>query len=526
MSAETDQAMKSVAKGGLMLIFGSVASKFIMYFYRVFVAQKLGASDYGLLSLGLAVFSVSIVLTNLGVSDGVQRMISDYIGKNEKNRISTVIWSDLTSTVPLSIIGGITIFLLSDFIAGSIFQKPEAAYILKILAMALPFQIIYKSSVIITKAFREIRYLTYIDRFFKNLVVLGVTVILIYRGYGLMGAVIAHFISITLSCIVMIYLVQTRVYPFLKKRTRNIGGERRRLLNYSWPLFFTSIFGVAMNWADTILLGVLSSSKTVGIYNAAHPTAQAIVIISAGFGTVLFPTVSEYYGKKRKDESFDLTSIYLKWVFMLSFPAMLLTLFFAKPILALLFGGEYIGGAATLSILGVASFVHNMSSHTDVYIKSEDRTKIVLYNSIGAAAINIILNLALIPIYGGVGAAIATTVSIIVISGAAVAETYYLFDVRAYSLKKYTPAFLSAILSISLTYFGLLLVYPNIPGLAMIPAALTFGGLYSFFFIILGGLSDEDILLLKEIDKKIDLDLSLFKNIVRKLMRKNRFQSR
>ena len=49
------EEIKNIAKGSLIILIGIFLSKFLTYIYRAIVARFLGSSDYGLLTLGLAI---------------------------------------------------------------------------------------------------------------------------------------------------------------------------------------------------------------------------------------------------------------------------------------------------------------------------------------------------------------------------------------------------------------------------------------------------------------------------------------
>lgn len=521
MSEEKKDAVRNLAKGGGILIAGTFTSKAIMYLYRLYVAQELGAADYGILSIGLAVFWITASLTHLGVGSGIQRKITDYIGKNQESKIPKVVWGSLAATIPLSLVSATIMFFSADFLALKFFNDPSAASVIRIFALALPFQIINKNMNNLIKAFKQMRYFVYTDRIFLSVFTLGATAGLIYLGYGLTGAVFAQLFGIIFTSLLTIYFAQKKVYPFLSKRTLDIREEGIKLMDYSWPLFLGGIVGLVMGWTDTILLGFFEASETVGVYNAAQPTAQLLTVISGGLGTMLFPLVSEYYGKGETKEAVSLASTGIKWVFASTFPALILMILFARPALKLLFGETYTGGAAALSILGTAYFLGAMTSHAGSFIKSEDRTKLSLYNSVFIALLNLGLNYLLIPIYSQTGAALATAFASTLGSIIALLEVHYLFNINVYRLKDLLPSLLSTLFSAGIVYFTLDNMFKTLPPLMLIPGGMAFGILYLLFFIILGGLSEDDIIVLKQIDERTEQDLTPLKKLLEKLQFRN-----
>ena len=526
MDEEDSKTLRQMAKGGGVLILGAFATKAIMYFYRILVAQELGADAYGVLSQGLAVFWIFMVLSNLGIGAGIQRRVSEYMGKNQKEKIPGVLWASLTMSLPLSLLGAVIMFFGADFLALQFFNDPELSSVLRIFALALPFQMLYKNGASLIKAFREMKYITYVDKLWRSLTTFIITAILIYSGWGIEGAVIAQFAAIATSGILIMYFAQFKVFPFLQRNINWEGHERKDLIKYSWPIFLSGAVGLSTSWADTILLGFYSVSGTVGIYNAAMPTAKMLMVFSAQMGNVIFPTVSEYYGKGEKEKSIELASIGIKWIFFFTFPGLIMMALFPSQILNLLFGSEFTGGAVALSILGTAYFIRTITVHAGSYINSEEMTQLQLYNSIFVSILNVVLNMLLIPgfKFGGIvipelglaGAAIATAFSLTLVSIIAVLEVYFLFDVQPYSIQRFLPATAATTVSAVLTYSVFQSIFETVPKLMLFPALLLFGTSYILLYILLGGISKNDLEIIRSIDNKTGTDFERIVEFIEK----------
>lgn len=509
--------IKKLAAGGGLLIFGSFASKGIMYFYRLITANELGAAEYGLLNLGLSVFWISLTFTQLGLRGGINRKVSEYFGRGETDRIYSTVWTSLKITLPWSVLYSIILFFSAEFIAITAFQKPAMETVIQIFAIAIPFQTLYSQMESTSNALKEVKYIAGVDKIFRSLFITIFTALLFYAGFGLETAIYIQATAAILSGLLMTFLVQKYVLPVFSNIKTLRNKDSVDLLKYSYPLLFSGIIGMVMTWTDTLLLGILDNASTVGVYNAAYPTAQLLTVIAGGFGGLLFPVVSEHYGKGEKKEAIEISSTAIKWVFTSSLPLLLIMVMFATPLLRLLFGETYTSGAPAMAILGTAYFIQSLGNHGETFIKSEDKTKIIFYNSIVAGALNIILNLILIPIYGQTGAALATAFSGTLITLVAVIEAYRLFDVQPYKLRKLVPPTLAGLISAGITYFTVKSMYTKTPEIVLIPAGMMFGILYVALYVGFGGLDEDDLIILSQIEKKIPLELDKTKEIVKKL---------
>jgi O-antigen/teichoic acid export membrane protein len=518
MDKEGNEMLSKIFQTTAIVFAGGIISKALMYLYRIITARALGPEHYGILNLTLTIFWISVNLSNAGANQGIQRKISEAIGKDQEEKVEKFFWSsvDFTLTAAIGIAG--IIFLGSDIIANLIFNKPVLTTYIKIFSLAIPLQVLYTDLASYSKAHKNLIYPMLVDKIYRSGLTLGLTALAIYLGLGLNSLMLIQVFAIATSSLIMAYLAQSKVRPFLRRFSTSRKQERKELIKYSWPLFFSGLIGITMGRIDNIFLGIFDTSETLGVYTAAFPTAQTLMVIGGSLSGILFPTVSEYYAKGMKERSIEITSIALKWIIAASLPALALMVIFARPILTLLFGTAYSSGGTALAILGTAYFIQTTTVYAGSFINSEDRTQIMLYNSLAVAIINIGLNLLLIPRYSATGASAATAFAITIGSLIAVVESYYFFDVQPYRLKDITPAIVSTAVAGILSYGALRSIFDVIPRLALIPGLALFGSIYAITFFLTGGVSDEDIEVLKEIDKDRDIDLETGRKWLKKIL--------
>ena len=135
--SELDNSLKAVAKGTGIGILGIALSKVFGYIYRIIIA-RIGAEQYGLVSMGIAVYALLTTIAILGMGYGVLRFVSYYRRNNESDKIKGVIFSSLNFVIPTGFILAILLFLFSKQIAIIFFNNQELSIIFKIFAIAIP----------------------------------------------------------------------------------------------------------------------------------------------------------------------------------------------------------------------------------------------------------------------------------------------------------------------------------------------------------------------------------------------------
>jgi O-antigen/teichoic acid export membrane protein len=161
---------------------------------------------------------------------------------------------------------------------------------------------------------------------------------------------------------------------------------------------------------DQVMIKNILGNEPAGIYAVAVKISEVWYFIPALICTSLFPSiVSAVYTNKELFEG-RMKKLYFL-MFWLSVGIAIAINIMAHTIITTLFGNAYIGAVTTLQIYiwaGVAVFLRYPSSQ---YLTASNLTKISFYNTLLGAAVNVILNIILIPKVGISGAAIATLIS-------------------------------------------------------------------------------------------------------------------
>ena len=156
----------------------------------------------------------------------------------------------------------------------------------------------------------------------------------------------------------------------------------------------------------------------------------------------------------------------------------------------LLFGPEYLSSAQILVILTIGTLLQSILGAAGPTLTMAGYTKLVLWNTISAFIINFTLNIWLIPIYGILGAAIATFISLTLIGLVRVIQVRIILKINFIDIK-----FLKPILAGLMTYLILFFLKPYILGyhtLATLSIAVSITLLLFGLLIWLMGIEEED----------------------------------
>ncbi len=495
---EESSYLKKILSGALIVLIGTFISKILSYSYRVLVG-RIGTEEYGLLSLGLAISGSLIVISTLGLNIGVQRYVSYYKGKLDNARIKGIITSSLKILLPLSLSFGFILFILSNAVSINLFHNAKLSPILKILAISIPLTVIGDIFLNTIRAFQKVEYEVFTKNLGENFFKLTFTFIFLYLGLGVIGASIAYVIAIFFTCLVAFYLVEKKIFPIFKTKVKSIKSNKE-LLFYSIPLVLNTFVFLVILWTDTIMIGYFKNASEVGIYNAALPTAQLMIVIPNSLVVLFLPILTELYAQKKTQMFGSLYKTVTKWIFGINLSLLLILISFPKEILGIMFGKEYAAGSEVLIIVSICYFIFYLFLTSNRILLALEKTKTVFYITLVGALSNVVLNLLFIPYYGINGAAIATGISLLLMALLLLVSTYKITKVIPFKYN-YLKIISAAIISFFIIkWFKESFTPKSI--VSLIIAALVSLSVYFVMLLILKSFEKEDREMIKSLKPK------------------------
>ena len=364
----------------------------------IWVARYLGATQFGLLNYAIALISILATLAALGLDKIVVR---DLVRKPESAAkiIGTGFLLKLGSGITAFLLASITIFCL----------RPEEK-LTRVLVAIVSGSLIFDA-------------LNIADYWFQSRVQSKYTV----------WAKNSAFIMMTLVRIVLIKIeapLLAFAWAFLGESALTavgfaiayqISGQNLRawranwvlaknLLRESWPLILSNLAIMVYVRVDQVMLGQLTDDRAVGIYAAAARISEVWPFI--GLAIVTSVNASLIEAKKNSEKLYYQKLQYLlNWLAAIVYAIAIPMVFFSTPLILLVFGSEYAPAGPILSVHIWSAMFGFLGLAKSFWIANEGLTVYALATSSSGAALNILLNLWLIPNYREMGAAIATVVS-------------------------------------------------------------------------------------------------------------------
>lgn len=185
----------------------------------------------------------------------------------------------------------------------------------------------------------------------------------------------------------------------------------KSLLKRSLPLMISALSIVVYMKSDLILIGILSSTESIGFYSVSVKCAESLYFLPAIFSQTLFPAVGSFLtlGDDKKG-----VKLFYRQSWLLGVSMMIITVTVLPNVVTLVYGAEFSDSILPIYLLVPASFAVAMGCSTSVWLNLKGYVNLIALRSLVGAITNIILDFALIPHYNINGAAVATSISYLI----------------------------------------------------------------------------------------------------------------
>lgn len=458
---------KSELKSGIILSYINLGlGTIIPFVYTPIMLRILGQAEYGLFSLASSAVSY-LSLLSFGFGSTIIRYISKYRAEGDKKSETAAYGFFLALYCCLAILvmicGTIIAFNIEPIFQRGLSNKELEKMKILVLIMTFNSALSFPNSVVSSMITAHEKYI------FRKLVDMLSTVIAplanliaLYLGFASVGmamaATIIQFLMLPLNIVYCTKRLQIK--PVFTKLPVTLIKE---MLGFSVFVFIGSIVDMLFWSTDKVILGMLSGSVAVAVYNVGSTFNNMVMNLSTSISGVLTPRVTGMVIKETKTE--ELTELFIR-VGRLQFVIIALIVsgftVFGKAFINLWAGVDYADAywVAILTMFPLCVPLIQNTGLTIITAQNKHQFRSIVYLII--AIINVVSTYLIVPYYGILGAAICSGVAYILGQGV-IMNTYYY----------------------KVTGLDIPLFWRNIMKMAIIPVIMSIVGLYIMNLIII-----------------------------------------
>jgi len=441
------------------------------------LTKNLTIQNYGVWNLFITSISFIPLLTNLGLPYTMLRFLAV---KTKKSDIQEGFYSITLILLFMGLITSIILFLLSKQIAQTLFDGNTT--VSSLMAVTALVSMVYISFSTFFRTFQQIKLFSILS-LIQTYLMVGLVIFLIESGYDIEGAVFGYFIvQLIVTLIAMAFVVHKIGFKFPQFQ------RFRDYLSFGIPTVPGNLSHWMVDLSDRYIIGIFLGTAFVGYYSPGYTLGNIIMMFGSPFVLLLPSVLSLYYDQQKMEDVHKHLQYSVKYLLLLSIPSVFGLSILSEPFLTLLSNPEIAqNGYLITPFIAIGALILGVQGIVSQILALEKKTKIIGSRWMMTAAINVVLNIIFIPIFGIIAAAASTLIAYIF---SLVTTLYYTqkyiklsFDIK-FALKS---IFASIVMSMIIVFIN-----PVSP-VGIITTVGMAAGVYIVILYILGGITKKEI---------------------------------
>jgi O-antigen/teichoic acid export membrane protein len=368
-------------------------------FVTIYIARYLGPENFGILSYALAIVTIFMAISRLGMESVLVRDLAKHPEEAKAYMGTAYSLMLLAAITSLAILSVLVYFFESD---------PKTKVYIWIIAVGLIFQ----TFLVVDYGFQAQLFAKYSS--IAKSIALGISSLLKIYLVWLKADLMLFAIAFSLEHVIIALMLA--VTHLIKKQPGFLfvfhADLVKPLLKSAWPMVLSALAIILYMRIDQVMIKNMLDSHQLGLYAAAAKIYEGWIIVPYVLSVSLLPAIVRIKASSPERYVAGLTKVFAL-LFWLGVIAAIIATLAGGWIIQVTFGYAYADSSTVLSIVMWTAAFTALGSVTARYLTVENMEKKIAFRTFVALFINVALNLLLIPLYGINGAAMATLITIV-----------------------------------------------------------------------------------------------------------------
>src|SRR5438128_2843074 len=368
----------------------------------LFLVRRLGPGSYGLFALALSVGGLAILPADLGVSGSVARLIAR---ERDSERTLAAVFADaIRLKAATTGLAGLVLFFLAGWIAG-IYGNPALVWPVRVVALSVFAESTLGLLTGVFVALGKVSVNFYV-LLIESALEAGVSIVIVLFGGGAAGALAGRASAYWFACVLALALVGRHVGSWARQLRRRSAGHVRAIAAYASVLALVEGSWVVFTKIDGLLIGGFLNAAAVGLFQAPMRLASVLSYPGLALAAGIAPTLAR--PESARPEAFTRA---LRYLAIVQVAVIVPLIVWAEPIVRLLLGSQFARSAAVLQAIAPYVFLAGFAPLVSIAVDYLGDARLRIPITLATVAINVVLDVILIPRVGIVGAAIRADVA-------------------------------------------------------------------------------------------------------------------
>ena len=437
-----DQDFSEIFKKGFSGTIISLVGRVTGYLLLMVIGWLYGQEAMGVYTVGLSILSIVGIFGRFGVDMAMSRFVAQYSAANRWDLVQHTYKVALKIVIPISVFLSAGTFFVIPYLTDNLFDETAPDFekytlYMQIFAVSILFYVLGGLSEECIKGLKKTKQFNWISHVVNQLV--AILFLLLFGIFSKdqlwvnLSYCIGIFIAFLIAQFFWLYYLKNpdkaRSEFFVKreKKTRKEDPAQAALnsiidtnekittaglLKVSAPMMSAKYLTMIYTWLDILILAWYATEPMVAIYRVATRLTSLATIPLISINSIAGPKFAEAFGANDDKRLQNSVRQATRLIFWSCVPFLVLFLVFPKFCLWT-FGKGFTSEEAIIVfiIVTLGQAANVLTGPVTVLLNMTGRQKVTMYYALATVVIDVSLNLILIPMYGIIGAAIATAVS-------------------------------------------------------------------------------------------------------------------
>jgi O-antigen/teichoic acid export membrane protein len=403
-----DQRADETRAMALAGVAARVVNAGLVFLTQVLFARAMGVAEFGVFAAANTIFLLVAGFATFGLAILPQRYWPIYAAERDMPRLRGLvrfaILAPLLGGTGLAALGGGVVWLFRDALSAPV----ATAACIAMLAIPAQASLDVVEGIALARAWKVLAYgVAFVMR---PLLVPVIFLVAWFMGLPVgAGVALGAFAAATwLAALALLAAMARRLGRELGRGP--VVMERGTWLKAAVPVMLIDGAFMLMTTADIILLTVMRSDAEVGVYSAAARLVALVAFVHAGLTWASGHHFAALHAAGDRTGLAAYAAQTTRWTFLPSVAAAVLVAL-AAPVLLLVFGRDFAGGAGVAAVLLFGLLSRAAVGPAEQLLMMTDNQIAPAYAFAWAFVLNLGLGVALIPNWGGGGAAAGTALA-------------------------------------------------------------------------------------------------------------------
>ncbi|OEU75118.1 MAG: polysaccharide biosynthesis protein [Desulfuromonadales bacterium C00003107] len=401
----SDNRFSEILTGSAFSLAARLGGMVFAMLVSILVARVYGSEMVGVLAIVQAFMMMASIFAVMGTNVSILRLIPEHIAKHSISSAFRVYQKIHYSVALVSVLLGGVLFFFADLIAVEVFSKPFISSYIAITALCVIFRALMDLNTQTIRGLRLIRTFAFMQ-ILPHAGMLLVMLVMMKLSRQASVPVYAQLAAWGMTALIGAVIVSRGFRQRMDPGDVVESMSIRELIVLSAPMLMTAYMNFIIGQIGVLILGIYRPASEVGYYAVAVKLATLTSFVLLAINSMVAPKFSELFYTGRLDELFYIARKSTKLIFWTTFPILLLLAVLGRPVLSL-FGKSFVAAYFPMLILVIGQFINSVSGSTGYFMNMTGHQRsfsIIIFSS---SALNLILNILLIPKFGLYGAALA-----------------------------------------------------------------------------------------------------------------------